>query len=142
MSQYNYDEKPKNDFEYEKSKNENYNYRERGGCLTVFLVFIIGMNIFFLFALCAQAAQLGNYSNAAASVMPILAVAFAIQCAVIACAVGIWNWQKWGYYGLAIAYVIQLVIMLLAGNMINVVSSIIGLVILVSLVNSKIEMFE
>ena len=137
MSDYNHTEKPKNDFEYEKPKND----RQRGGCLTLFLVFIIGMNTFFLFALCAQAAQLGRYSSAGIAV-PVLAVAFAIQSAVIACAVGIWNWQKWGYYGMAVAYVIQLVVMLCSGNIINVVSSVVGLIILVSLVNNKIEMFE
>jgi len=136
-------EKLKNDFEKPKFMPYDAGYveRERGGCLTTFLVFVIGINVFFLFTFCVQASQLSRYSNSSA-VLPILGLAFAIQCAVIACAVAVWNWKTWGYYGLAVAYVIQIVIMLLAGNILSVVGSGLGLVILVSLVNSRLEMFE
>jgi len=143
MSHYNdYDEKPKNDFEKPKLApwDPTYAPRERGGCLTVFLVFIMGANVLALVYLCSLTTQVSRYSSASA--MPILALAFGFQSAVLACAAGMWNWKRWGYYGLAAVYVIEAGIMLLAGNLSMVVGAVIALGILFGLVNSKIEMFE
>jgi hypothetical protein len=141
MSYYN-DEKPKNDFE--KPKFAPYDpteiNRERGGCLTVFLVFVIAINVFFLFSLCTQASDVSRYSSS--SLMPIYAVAFAIQSAVLACAVATWNWKKWGYYGLGAAYGIQMILMLLSGNLLGAVGSLIGLGVLAMVINPRAEMFE
>jgi hypothetical protein len=143
MSYYNNDDKPKNDFEKPKfTPYEPGDYpRERGGCLTAFLVFVIGVNVFFLFTFCVRASELSRYSNSS-SVIPILAVSFAVQGAVLACAVAMWNWKSWGYYGLGAAYAIQAVLMLLSGNILGLVGSLIGLGILYAVVNPRVEMFE
>ena len=74
--------------------------------------------------------------------LPVISAAFAFQCLVTACAVAVWKWQKWGYYGLIVAYGIQAVLMLAAGSILAVGGSIIGLIILVLLVHSRSSMFE
>lgn len=135
------EDKLKNDFE--KPKFTPYDNmpteRERGGCLSTFLVFVIGVNIFFMFALCAQAGNLGRMADSA---LPILALAFGIQGAILACAFAVWNWKKWGFYGLMVAYGIQIVLQLLSGNMIGVIAALVGMGILFTLVNDKLDMFE
>ena len=135
MSHYQYDEKPKNEFQYEKPKNE----RERGGCLTAFLAVFIGLNMLSFLVVCSQMSspRLSRYATG-----PVFLVALVVECIVVACAVGIWNWQKWGYYGLAAIYGLSVVVTLCSGNILSAIGSGVVLAILVSLVNAKIELFD
>jgi hypothetical protein len=137
------DDKLKNDFE--KPKFTPYSdypvERERGGCLTAFLVFIIGVNVFFLVTLCAQYSEVSRYSYGS-SLMPVFALGFGIQCVVLACAVALWNWKKWGYYGLMLGYGASFLIGLVTGSITNIIGAIVGVSILVGLVNDKLDMFD
>lgn len=138
------EEKLKNDFE--KPKFDSYSgypaERERGGCLSVFLVFIIGANLFYMAVICNEYSQLSRFSGASSSVMPLFMLLFAVEAVVIACAVAVWNWKSWGYYGLLIGYAISFVLGLLSGAMTSVVGAIVGGGILFFLVNDKIDEFD
>lgn len=138
------EEKLKNDFEKPKFTPYDDSYgtmRERGGCLSVFLVFIMAVNVFALFLYCNQISELSRYSGSS-SLMPLLAVAFGVQCVVIACAVAVWNWKKWGYYGLMVSYVLSIVLSLVTGALTNIIGAFIGMGILFALVNDKLDMFD
>ena len=138
----------------QKPKNEDI-APERDSGLTLFLISIIGLNIVIALALGVQAAQLGYYSALDQAGYPMMlggvydpkahllvGVVFAFQSVVVACAVAVWNWQKWGYYGLMVAFVIQAVLMLAAGSVPGVGGAIMGLIILVLLVRSRSIVFE
>jgi len=74
--------------------------------------------------------------------MPLYVLAGAVTCAVVICGIAIWNWKKWGYYGLIAVYVIEIAVMLFFGNIVGMSSAIIGLIILVWLVNNKLDVFD
>jgi hypothetical protein len=76
------------------------------------------------------------------SLLPLLAVPFAIQGVILACAVAMWNWKKWGVYGLGAAYIINIVMMLSSRDYTRAGTLFIGLVILMLVVVSRIEMFD
>ena len=133
MRQYNSDGKPKNDFAYEKPNNGE---RQRGGCLTAFLVVFIALNLLsFVFAF-LEATLFIPYATR--SLMPILPLSFVIA----ACAVAIWNWKIWGYYGLVSICVIGIAINLYPENILSLIGALLFLSVLFSVVNDKIEMFE
>jgi hypothetical protein len=123
-----YDEKPKNEFE---KPEKLYAPQERGGCLSVFLAGIIAVNVLFILHLC--------YTS---NFLPLLVVTMVVQGGVIACAVAIWNWKKWGIYGLALTYVIQAGVMLSAGDASAAVISIGALFVLFLLVNYQMDKFD
>jgi hypothetical protein len=136
-----YDDKPKNDFEKPKFDPYTPPERERGGCLSAFLTVFIALQVIAFLYLCSQTSRLSSYSSNS-SVMPIMLVVFVVECITIACAVAVWNWQKWGYYGLVILYGLSIVLNLCSGNFAGVVGSVIVLAILFGLVNEKIEQFD
>jgi hypothetical protein len=130
-------DKFKNDFEKSKIDyySDDYGERERGGCLTVFLVLLMAANSFAVFGLCAQS-DLARYPGGE------FALLLALEIAVVVCAAALWNWKKWGYYGLMLGYVLGIVLGLAAGSLAYAGGSIIGMVILAGLVNDKLDMFD
>jgi O-antigen ligase len=144
------DEKPKND-DY-KPKHDDYGYvpRERGGCLTVFLVVLtIGMPLALLFY-CSQFGQLGELSqrygatlrNEIVSAQLMLSLICINQIGAFVCVTGLWDWKKWGYSGLLVAYGISVILNLMGGNVGGIVGALLGAGVLYYLVNERIEMFE
>jgi hypothetical protein len=141
-----YPEKPKNDFSYGDLKRyPDYSPpRERGGCLTLFLLVIMAANAFVLFSLCSDYSQLNQYSHLSGfeTVRNLFLFGFVVQFVILSCAVALWNWKKWGYYGLICGYVLGIGLNLCGGNVLLAIGSSIGLAILAFLVNPKIEMFD
>lgn len=101
--------------------------RERGGCLTAWLVFIVIANV-------AAPFLLGTFG--AFSLITLLTGVIAI-----AGVVGMWQFKKWGYYVILVCYGIALIVNL-TGSIGGVVGTLIGVGITSALVLSKWDLFE
>src|SRR5688572_953665 len=96
-------EKPKRGFQ---SYDYNRMGRERSSCLTAFLVFHIFVNVVLMFMICSAAAQIDSrftYTDTS-GLWLIVIISLAIGCASIAFGLGLWNWKRWGYYGMVAGY--------------------------------------
>lgn len=115
--------------------------RERGGCLTAWLVLVLIVNpltgIYYLLQGQELARQLPNFPGWA---IPALVV---VAFANFAFAVGIWTWKRWGIYGLIGSAVVATIINVLSGLAIpGIVSAAISIGILLFLVRDKWDNFE
>jgi hypothetical protein len=100
---------------------------ERGGCLSAWLVVIGGINAIFVVL-----------SLVGFNLLQIILSGF-----VLACIVGIWNQQKWGFWGLIAAYILNIAIgLFLAQNVAIAIGGVIGLTITYALVNPQLEHFS
>ena len=140
-------EKPKRDsgsqYGYEPTSGDPY--RERGGCLTAFLIFAIAANVFMLFAICIQYSEITSNSwryQDPGTARGILMLAWVVQAAILASAVALWKWKTLGYYGLMAGYLVGMALNLCTGNVFYAIGGGIGLVILYSLVNPKLDMLD
>jgi hypothetical protein len=140
MSYYN-DEKLKNDFEKPKFDPYTPTARERGGCLSAFLAVLAVINALGCLYLCSQTSRLSGYYNSGA-VMPILIVSVVLSAVTVVCVLGMWNWQRWGYYGLMVLYGLNTMANLCTGNLVGVVVSAAIMAILFGLSNEKLEEFD
>jgi hypothetical protein len=128
------DEKPP-----QKNENTGYLTRERGGCLTVFLVAAI---VFSGFS-CLYTIQLSDTANKIFEIpYPALVAASTLRAAEFVCVIGLWYWQKWAINGMLIVYAIMLVISLLSRNFVLAIITIVEAGILYALINERLEMFE
>lgn len=140
MSQYNFDDKPKNDHSdgYGKYKNDyQYSPPERGGCLTAFLGFIMVANVLGIFVIFSAVGDVSSYGSNSGLVSLILYGSVAISIAAVVCAYGLWNWKGWGYNGLMIIYIISIVLNAITANFSSIGGSIGGLAILYYLMKDK-----
>jgi hypothetical protein len=85
-------------------------HKQRGGCLTAFLVLMFIANpITALFYLFGTEILHKGLPNAPEWMFPVLAV---LASAQLVCAIGMWTWRKWGVYGsftlAALGFVINL----------------------------------
>lgn len=119
----------------------NQQRRKQGGCLTAFLLFMFVAN-----GMSALSYLMGSETirkvvpNMPAWAPPVLAV---MSLANVAFAYGIWNYKKWGVYGIVVSSIVALVINLMSG--IPITSSLFGLVglaILFYLIRPVWEDFE
>ena len=71
--------------------------RERGGCLTAWLVFALIVNVFsgayYMFSSSMIQETMPNFSDGAIPVTGVIAVVNFV------CMLAIWYWKKWGMYG-------------------------------------------
>ena len=147
-------DKPKQDFEpYYQGKPAFQDYdpsmqgalKERGGCLTAFLIFVIFANIVSLIMVCGKYSNFEDesylYENPGL-VETVLIVAGVVQLGIFISAVALWNWKRWGYYGLIVGYLLGMGANLVIGNILGLIGGIVGLVILASLVNPRMDMLE
>lgn len=137
------DPKPKNDFtaEYGKFKNEDYAVRERGGCLTVFLGFIAVVNVLLLVLTWMTVSSAPAYADTGLLNM-LLMLQVVMTGAALLCVWGLWNWKRWGYYGLMALYVISMIINVLSGAAATIGGSIAGMAILYFLMKDKMDYLE
>lgn len=137
-------QKPKNEFDKPKNTPDQSAgmYRERGGCLTVFLVLLIGWTAYYLVDTISKLLGANNRFLLESSLMPLIAVALVVNVAILIFAVALWKWKRWGYYGLLALNLIQAVVMLLLGNIFGVVAAAVNLAVLNSVYTGRIEMFE
>lgn len=143
---YNFDDKPKNDFSdnYGKPKNDyQYSPPERGGCLSLFLGFIMVVNVLAILFICVMTGQISSsaYGNSGL-VMIIFGLSILAGIAQIACAYGLWNWKSWGYNGLIFLYIVSIVINLIGNSLPSAGGSVIGLAILYYLMQDKKDYLE
>jgi hypothetical protein len=142
-----YDEKPKNTFgdgygEY-KEKNDYGMYRERGGCLSFFIGWIVVVNAaVILLMIAAMGGANDTFPRNAGTYQMLFMLQIGMSVALIACAFGLWNWKQWGYTGLLILYGISAALNLLSGAPQFVVGSLVGLAILYGLMKDKTQWLE
>jgi hypothetical protein len=102
--------------------------KNRHGCLTAMLVFMIIVNsaitLFYLFGSEAMKQALPNAPNWAFPVLTIVGV-FNLVCAI-----ALFRWQKWGFWGFCISSLIALFTNLSLGLGANSISGLIGVAIL------------
>lgn len=143
MSNYNFEPKSKNDVfdKYEKAKNDyQYVQPERGGCLTTYLVFTVGINILLLFLAFFAIAELSTYRNSMAGMDFAFALfQIVINICVVMCIYGLWNWQEWGYKGLLIIYVLLIAFNLITEQLPTAGGTVIDLAILYFLMQNKTQ---
>ena len=97
--------------------------KQRHGCLTAWLVFIIIAN-----ALAALVVLLAGSNLADTGKFPlwVFLVQIAVNVAAVAFAIALFEWKKWGFYGFLGIGIIGLVVNLASGG--NAVIAISGLV--------------
>src|SRR5450432_2378314 len=120
--------------------------RERGGCLTIYLVLIIiGSVLGLISALTLGSATATLAAQGVAYELPGWYAPAWIVSIILALvgAFGTWTWKKWGLYVMAGSLVFDALISLLTGQ---VVGAIIGLVISLAIfwyvIRNKMPMFE
>lgn len=119
--------------------------RDRGGCLTAYLLVAVAANVVSLLAVCAQFIdiQTNTFEYITPSAARVnLAFVLVVQVGILACVIALWEWKAWGYYGLVAANLITIVIYLFAREFVFVISGMVGLLILLWLVNPVRHMLE
>lgn len=136
----------------DKSKNDYYHSDkpEHGGCLGAFLGFIIIGNIIGIILILIMRNWNQNgpliwdlnlaYGSSLVSMTPFLSIGTSI--ATIICAYGLWNWKRWGYYGLIGLFVVAIVSSLFVGSLIGGVSSVVAIAVLLFLMKDKVNSLE
>lgn len=98
--------------------------RERGGCLTAWLVVVLITNALIAFYyLTSTSAMQQVYPTISSGVFLLLAVIGAVN---VASAIGLWTWHKWGFYLFVATSIITLVINIGIG--LPILSSLAGLI--------------
>jgi hypothetical protein len=134
-------EKPKNDsfdLAYEKPKNE---VRERGGCLTAFIGYIVIVNLAVVLLTFSIRSSLPSYADTGTFDL-FLGLQVVMTGAALACAYGLWTWQKWGYYGLMALYGLNIALSILTGQFTSIGGSVLGIVLLYYVMRDKQHWLE
>ena len=118
--------------------------KERGGCLTVWLVVVTAFNLFFGLI---SSLQLLSYVGdpRVTRVIPAVVIygLIGLEIALIAGLFGIWNWKRWGVYTVAGALAISAVFSLISGDALRgLVFPIIQFAIFFYLINPKWDYFD
>jgi hypothetical protein len=109
--------------------------QKRGGCLTVFLVFVIGGN-FIMFL-----QNLSSFGDIDVNSEDIY-IPLAVNIFAVVSAIGLLEWKQWGYYGLIIAYMFAIASNFSAGFAAGSFAGLIGLAVFIMLMSSKTDMLE
>ncbi len=97
--------------------------KQRHGCLTAWLVLMIVANAATaLMYLLGSAAIRENFPSAPAWAFPVLAV---MGIANVVCAIALFQWKKWGFFGFLVTSAIAFVVNLMIGLII--VQAVLGL---------------
>lgn len=98
--------------------------KQRHGCLTTWLVLMIVINSVTALMYLFGSEMIGkSLPSAPGWMFPVLAVASLFN---VACAVALFKWKKWGFYGFVVTSVVALVVNLMLG--IGPLQSVLGLV--------------
>jgi hypothetical protein len=103
--------------------------KQRHGCLTAWLIVAIILNsIVALVYLFGSSAVASGIQTSRGWLIPVLAALAAVN---VACAVAIFLWKKWGFYGFAATSAVAFVVNLALGiNFVQALFGLIGLAIL------------
>jgi len=114
--------------------------RERGGCLTAWLILVLIANALVAFSYIATAPGLQQtYPTIPTTLFLVLGIIGALN---VVSAIGLWTWHKWGFYLYAASSIVTFVINVAIG--LPILSSLIGLLgvaILWYLLHKKWEAF-
>ncbi|MEP7287582.1 MAG: hypothetical protein ABI947_17630 [Chloroflexota bacterium] len=131
--------------------NTSVSVRERGGCLTAYLVATIFFAILGLILLVTAGAALsaavaaGAVSGAdipSVSPLPIILSVVSVIVAIIG-VVGAWTWKKWGIYLIGASFIISALGSIIGGSFVSaVVGLLIEAAILWYLLKDKWALFE
>ncbi len=136
-----FDDKPKNDFSdlgFEKPKND---LRERGGCLTAFIGYIVIVNIGVLLLTLSVRTSLPSAADTG-MVDFLVGIQALFTGAALFCAYGLWNWKKWGYQGLMALYGLNIVLSILSGQLNAITGSFVGIALLYYVMKDKRHLLE
>lgn len=137
--EYYYKERPDSGDDYRKVSvvHSSPYERNRGGCLTAFLVYVIVANALLLMLIFSMLSQNdGSVSDT------LILFSIVNQIFVVACAIGLWYWKRWGYYGMVAGYLLAISVNFLTGAVLGSFAGLIGLAILAGLMNGKHDMLE
>ncbi len=109
--------------------------RERGGCLSAWLILIIAGNIVMAFINLINATRVADigWIFALQSFLSVINVVFATA---------IWNWKKWGVYGLFFIIVMGFVLNLIWGTTLTTLAALIPAILLTLLIQPLWKEFE
>jgi hypothetical protein len=97
--------------------------RERGGCLTAWLILVLIANALIAFYYLTSTSALQQVYPVSSVIFLLLAVIGAVN---VVSAIGLWTWHRWGFYLFGVTSLITLVINIGIG--LPIVSSLLGLV--------------
>lgn len=112
---------------------QNYGYghqykphRERGGCLWIMLILATLGGILSLFSGCMPDRESMAFMSAIFGNVPqwYFMLAGFLNFVRLICVVGLWMWQRWGFYGFVVIAVIETVVGAMVG--ISIIYGIIG----------------
>lgn len=124
-------------------------YQERGSVQTLILMMLILYNIICLYLEIRTTNNLPRISNdpfvqqtaTTIATTPFILLALA-QVASITCLIGLWNWRKWGYYGLIAAIAAQMLLANYITFQLCITTSAMELVVVVGLMYGKSHMLD
>jgi hypothetical protein len=146
-----YDDELENDDDNQPQDGYVYRGPERGGCLTIFLVVgFVGYLLSIAASLYIQfQINTGNISEYLLDaqlglVQLLLWILAIIGIGGMVCIWGLWNWKRWGYYGVIAIFVAGAVINFLSGMVLaqQVLISIFSVGILIYLMRDKMIYLE
>lgn len=121
--------------------------KDRGGCLSLWLIGSTLFSLYGLFVLCQAVSIVSDrssfYSNRS-GLMCAFVLLGAIVIGSLVSLFGIWNWKKWGVYGIATMSIASPIIEGLVGapDASDLVAAVVQLTILYFLVKDKWDYFE
>jgi hypothetical protein len=118
---------------------------ERGGCLTLWLVVSSLAAVVGVILLFQTLGLLNRVSGPRASQVQLVLIFAGIFLMIgIACLWGIWNWKKWGVYGVIATGIVSPLLQFLlgVGNAVDCVRPIIQFGVLYFLINDKWDYFD
>jgi hypothetical protein len=102
--------------------------KQRHGCLTAWLVLVIVANTLTALAyVLGQSAVAANLPAGRGWVVPVLAV---FAAANVIFAIALFQWRRWGFYGIVASSVVALVVNLLVGGGPFVITGLLGPLVL------------
>lgn len=102
--------------------------KSRHGCLTAWLVLMIVMNsAVALFYLVAGDVVKQALPSAPKWTLPVLIIAAAFN---LVCAIALWRWKKWGFWGFVLSSIVGLIVNLSIGIGAQSVVGLVGVAIL------------
>jgi hypothetical protein len=114
--------------------------RQRGGCLTAFLILMLVVNpltgLYYLFAGSSLSQSLPSLPGWAVPALGVLALVNFVF------ALAIWNWKKWGVYGFAASSAIVFVINLISLGLLPALTGLVGLGLLAYLLRGVWQFME
>ena len=114
--------------------------RDRGGCLTAFLVLMMIANPLVGLMYVVTGDTIKRTLHAPDWAIPVLTIASLVN---FACAVGIWKWKKWGVFGAVAMAAIGLVVNFTIGiQPMQAIFGLVGPAILIALVSKLWKKFD